>query len=87
MLSVEFSAYAHLIDPEMPLTVTPGLRALINNPNSDVGLSLRPYIVINRSTHIAFRDPTSEFVVSDGNESAVVEFVDLIEGGDDGSNI
>lgn len=75
--------YAHLIDEEMPLTVTPGLRALIKNGNSEIGLSLRPYIIVNRTTHIAFRDPVSETVVCDSDGSVVEEFVDLIEGGDD----
>jgi hypothetical protein len=75
--------YAHLIDEEMPLTVTPGLRALINNPNSAIGLSLRPYIIVNRATHIAFRDPVSDITVGDDDGSVVMELVDLIEGGDD----
>ncbi len=77
------AGYAHLIDEEMPLTVTPGLRALINNSHSEIGLALRPYIIVNRTTHIAFRDPVSEFMVGDEDGSVVMELVDLIEGGND----
>jgi hypothetical protein len=77
------AGYTHLIDNEMPLTVTPGLRALIINPNSEIGLALRPYIIVNRTTHIAFRDPLSECTVGVEKGSVVMELVDLIEGGDD----
>jgi hypothetical protein len=74
------TAYAHLLDPEQPLVVTPRLRALSKDERSDVGRLLRPYIKVDRRIRISFRAPLSALVVTDGVESQVVDFETLFSG-------
>ncbi|MDT8324281.1 MAG: hypothetical protein RRA94_09225, partial [Bacteroidota bacterium] len=64
--------YAHMIDKEMPLSVTAALRGLLKNDHSELAMQIRPYIIVNRAARIDFRDPLSDTVVTTGNESEVV---------------
>ncbi len=66
------TAYAHMIDREMPLTVTAQLRSLLHNDTSDIALQLRPYIIINRTVRVDFREPTSDLAVSDDGTGSIV---------------
>ncbi len=66
-------ARAHLIDPEQPQAITPGLRALLKNDDSQDGIQIRPHAVVNCTVRITFAEPNSETVVGDGQESEVIQ--------------
>lgn len=71
------AGYAHMIDHEMPLSVTAALRALLKRDDSDLARQIRPYIVINRTVRVDFRDALSNtFVLDDEVTSEVVSMDD-----------
>jgi hypothetical protein len=68
------TSHAHLIDEENPLQPTPGLRALILHPYSEMGRLLLLHVGVNQQVLINFHEPNSGLVVTPGADSV---FIDL----------
>jgi hypothetical protein len=74
------TAYAHLIDEEMPLTVTTAMRNLLRKDESLVAAMIKPHIIINTEAPIIFKQSLSEIMIGDEPSSTVVAYNEMFNG-------
>lgn len=70
-------AYAHMLDPEYPMTPTPKIRDLVRDPRSEVGRLLKLHIINEQTVLYRYREHNSTSVITDGPTSEIVDLADL----------